>query len=59
MFNSMFDEVKEVKQFQDFKESCENTVKNCQEIKPLKSLNVKAEAYLELKRTAMVEIICE
>ena len=44
MFNSMFDESKEVKYFK--------------EIKRLKSLQ-KAEAYLEPKQTSMMELFCE
>ena len=40
MFNSMFDELTEVKYFK--------------EMKGLKSLQVKAEAYLEPKRASMM-----
>ena len=44
MFNSMFDESKEVKYFK--------------EIKRLKSLQ-KAEAYLEPKQASMIGLFCE
>ena len=44
MFNSIFDEFKEIKHFK--------------EIKRLKSLQ-KAEAYLEPRQTSMMELFCE
>ena len=59
MFNSMFDELKEVwttlknNRFQD-----SYNVKYFKEIKRLKSLQ-KAEAYLELKRVSAMEIFCK
>ena len=45
MFNSMLDELKEVK--------C------IKETKVLKSLHVNAEAYVKQKRVSMMELFCE
>ena len=62
MFNSMFDELKEVmyfrfqEQFNRFQESY--NVKYFKEIKRLKSLQ-KAEAYLEPKQVSMMELFSE
>ena len=53
MFNSMFDELKEVKYFQE-----SYNVKCFKEIKHLKSLQ-KAEAYSELKQASMMELFDE
>ena len=49
MFNSMFDELKEVKYFQEIKD-----FKSF-----IKCLQVKAEAYLEPKAASMMELFCE
>ena len=57
MFNNIFDELKVVKylprnnRFQD-----SFNVKCFKEIKPSKSLQVKAAPYLEPKRTSMMEL---
>ena len=59
MFNSIFDEWKEVKHFKeitDFQESY--NVKQFKEIKSLKSLQ-KAQAYLESKRASTMELFCK
>ena len=53
MFNNMFDELKEVKYFQE-----SYTVKYFKEIKRLKSLQ-KAEAYSEPKQASMMELFGE
>ena len=61
MFNSMFDESKEVKQLTeiaDFKNLMMTLKKYFQEIKRLKSLQ-KAEVFLEPKQVSMVELFCE
>ena len=61
MFNSMFDESKEVKQLTeiaDFKNLMMTLKKYFQEIKRLKSLQ-KAEVFLEPKQASMVELFCE
>ena len=55
MFNSMFDELKELKYFKevtDFK----NLIKYFKEIKRFKSLQ-KAEAYLKPKQASMMEFL--
>ena len=60
MFNSTFDELKEVKYFKeitDFK-SFIYDVKYFKEIKPLKNFQ-KAEAYLEPKSISTMELFCE
>ena len=60
MFNSIFDELKEVRYFarnNRFQESF--NVKYFQEIKRLKSLQVKAVLYLEPKRASMMKILGE
>ena len=60
MFNSIFDELKEVKYFtrnNRFQESFH--VKYFKEIKRLKSLQVKAVSYLQPKRAYMTELFCE
>ena len=62
MFNSMFDELKEVmysgfkNRFIIYQEPC--NVKDFKEIKRLKSLQ-KAEADLEPKQVSMMELFCE
>ena len=59
MFNSMFDELKEVKHFNEIT-SLKNLMYNslAEEIKRSKSLQ-KAEAYLEPNQASMMELFCE
>ena len=60
MFNSIFDELKEVRYFtrnNRFQEPL--NVKYFKEIKCLKSLQVKAVSYLEAKQASMMELFCE
>ena len=52
MFNNMFDELKEVKHFNEI------NLKNLIMQNSLKSLQ-KAEAYLEPKQASMMELFCE
>ena len=57
MFSSIFDELKEVKDFTKnnrFQESF--NVKFFKEMKRLKSLQLKAVSYLEPKRASMMEL---
>ena len=56
MFNRVSDELKEARYFR-FQGS--HNVKYFKEIKLLKSLQVKAEAYLESKRASTMELSCE
>ena len=58
----MFNELKEVKYFKeitDFKSFIKWNALCFKEIKRLKSLRVKAEAYLEPKRASMMELFYE
>ena len=63
MFNSIFDELKEVRYFarnNRFQESFNvKYFQEIQEIKRLKSLQVKAVLYLEPKRASMMKILGE
>ena len=58
MFNSRFDEFKEVKYFKEIPFLESYNVKYSKEIKRLKSLQ-KAEAYLEPKEASMMELFWE
>ena len=58
MFNSRFDEFKEVKYSKEIQFLESYNVKYSKEIKRLKSLQ-KAEAYLELKQVSMMELFWE
>ena len=58
MFNSKFNELKEVKCFKKITDFKNHNVDYFQETKRLQSLQ-KAEAYLELKHASMVELGCE
>ena len=53
----MFDELKEANYFKEITDFY--NVKYFKEIKRLKSLQVKAEAYLEPKRATMMQLFCE
>ena len=60
MFNSIFDELKEVRYFtrnNRFQETL--NVKYFKEIKCLKSRQVKAVSYLEAKQVSSMELFCE
>ena len=57
MFNSTFDELKEVKYFKEITDFKNFIIQNT-EIKRLQSLQ-KAEAYLEPKRISTMELFCE
>ena len=60
MFNSVFDELKEVRYFtrnNRFQESL--NVKYFKEIRSLKSLQVKAVPYLQPKRASIIELFGE
>ena len=60
MFNSVFDELKEVRYFtrnNRFQESF--NVKYFKEIRSLKSLQVKAVPYLQPKRASIIELFGE
>ena len=58
MFNSIFDELKEVKYFKEITDFESYNVKYFKEIKHLKSLR-KAETYLEPKRISTMELFHE
>ena len=58
MFNSLLDELKEVKYFKNVTAQESHNVKYFKEIKRSKSLQ-KAEAYLEPKPAVTMDLFCE
>ena len=60
MFNSMFDELKEIKHFKEITDFKSLIMRNTliKEIKHLRSLQ-KTEAYLKPKQASTMELFCE